>query len=123
MVLRERHWRPLGPASALWSQIEESIAMSQKQQTKRRWIVHRQFEANRLSPGILVQAYAHVVPPHVRVLRLPAGSAEAPQQRFDGPLSKPVESQAMLESAKSSGNACQTRDGLVIDVITKKEAC
>jgi hypothetical protein len=97
--------------------------MNQKQQTKRRWIVHRQFEANRLSPVILVQAYAQVVPPHVRVLRVPTGSSEAPGQRFDRPPSNPVESQAMPESAKSSDHACQTRDGLVIDVITKKEAC
>jgi hypothetical protein len=97
--------------------------MNQKQQTKRRWIVHRQFEANRLSPVILVQAYAQVVPSHVRVLRLPAGSSEAPQQQFDGPLSKPVESQAIVESAKSSDCVGQTRHSLVIDVITKKEAC
>jgi hypothetical protein len=123
MVLRERHYRPFGLASVLRSQIEESIAMNQKQQTKRRWIVHRQFEANRLSPGILVQAYAQVVPPHVRVLRLPEGSSEAAQQQFEGPLSKPAESQTVVESAKGSDGAGQTRHSLVIDVITKKEAC
>jgi hypothetical protein len=122
MVLGERHWTPPGPASALQIKIEESIAMSQKRQTKRRWIVHRQFEANRLSPAILVQAYAQIVPPHVRVLRLPAGSSEAPQQRFNDPQSNPLDSPITPENIKSSGDDRQTRNCLVIDAITKQEA-
>src|SRR5574341_1270199 len=123
MALRERHWTPPSPASALQTKIEESIAMNQKRQTKRRWIVHRQFEPTRLSPAILVQAYAQIVPLHVRVLRLPAGSSEALQQRFDDLQPSPLDNQVTPESIKSSDNARPNRGGLVIGAITKKEAC
>jgi hypothetical protein len=97
--------------------------MSQKQQTKRRWIVHRQFEPNRLSLAILVEAYTQIVPPHVRVLRLPADSPETPGQRPNGPTPHPLDSQVTPEGIRSSGNDRQRRNCLVIDRITKREVC
>ena len=45
--------------------------MSRKRQ--RKWVVRRNFEPSRLSQAIMEQAYAKVVPHHIRVLRLPAG--------------------------------------------------
>lgn len=37
----------------------------------REWIVQRKFEPTRLSPAILERAYGTLVPPHMRVLRVP----------------------------------------------------
>jgi hypothetical protein len=55
--------------------------MSRKRQ-RRRWIVHRKFEPNRLSPAMLEQAYAKIVPQHIRILRVPVGEMEGPQKVF-----------------------------------------
>lgn len=85
--------------------------------------MHRQFEPTRLSPAILVQAYAQIVPLHVRVLRLPVGGSEALQPRFDDLQPNPLDNQVTPEGLKSSDNTRPTKGGLVIDVITKKEAC
>jgi hypothetical protein len=90
--------------------------MSQKQATQRRWIVHRTFEPDRLSVTTLVQAYAHIVPHHIRVLRLPEaeGSPDTKQiPRSDSPrpkITKAVRPQAQPEEV------------LVIGSITKQEA-
>ena len=51
--------------------------MSRKRQ-RRSWIVHREFEPNRLSQAALEQAYAKIVPQHIRILRVPAGEMEEP---------------------------------------------
>jgi hypothetical protein len=50
--------------------------MNQKGQ--RKWVVHRIYEPNRLSPAVLVQAYSRVVPYHVRVIRVPAEKLQEP---------------------------------------------
>jgi hypothetical protein len=42
--------------------------MSKKRATQRRWIVHRSFEPNRLSPTFLAQAYEKLIPHHIRVI-------------------------------------------------------
>ncbi len=95
--------------------------MSQKQATQRRWIVHRTFEPDRLSSTILVQAYAHLVPPHIRVLRLPAalleleGGPDTPQIPWSDPAKPKI--------AALTGSPSQRQDTLVIEPITKKEVC
>jgi hypothetical protein len=59
--------------------------MSRKRQ-RRSWIVHRKFESNRLSQAALEQAYAKIVPQHIRILDVPAGEMEEPREVY--PLSK-----------------------------------
>jgi hypothetical protein len=53
--------------------------MSRKQR-RGRWIVQREFEPNRLSQAILEQAYAKIVPQHIRILDIPAGEMKERQQ-------------------------------------------
>jgi hypothetical protein len=93
--------------------------MSQKRATQRRWIVHRTFEPDRLSSMTLIQAYAHLVPAHIRVLRLPAAksAAEGDPDARPAPLSGP----ARLKLTELTGPQSQ-RNALVIEPITKKEA-
>jgi hypothetical protein len=86
--------------------------MSPKRATQRRWIVHRTFEPDRLSSTTLVQAYAHIVPYHIRVLRL----SLAPE-----PRSAPLNDQAGPKITERVD--LQSKDALVIETITKKEAC
>jgi hypothetical protein len=54
--------------------------MSRKRQRRGRWMVHREFEPNRLSQATLEQAYAKIVPQHIRILDIPAGEMEERQQ-------------------------------------------
>lgn len=94
--------------------------MNQKRATQRRWIVHRTFEPDRLSSTTLIQAYAHIVPSHIRVLRLPAAKSATqgdPEAR-PAPLSGPARSK-LTELTESQS---QQKDALVIEPITKKEA-
>jgi hypothetical protein len=56
--------------------------MSRKRQGKREWTVHQKFEPNRLSQASLEQAYAKIVPQHVRVLRIPISQLEEPQEVY-----------------------------------------
>ena len=53
--------------------------MSRKRR-RGKWIVQREFEPNRLSQAILEQAYAKIVPQHIRVLDIPAGEMKEQQQ-------------------------------------------
>ncbi len=95
--------------------------MSQKRATQRRWMVHRKFEPDRLSPTMLVKAYAHLVPPHIRVLRLPttvSEAADATHNQEQVQLNNPVVSK-MVELTEEEPQAKQS---LVIGSITKKEA-
>lgn len=93
--------------------------MSQKRATQRRWIVHRTFEPDRLSSTTLIQAYAHLVPAHIRVLRLPAAKpAEGDPDARPAPPSGP----ARLKLTELTGPQAQRKDALVIEPITKKEA-
>lgn len=94
--------------------------MSQQRATQRRWMVHRTFEPDRLSSTTLVQAYAHLVPAHMRVLRLPPARSEAeacPAAR-QVPLSDPVRA----KQTELTGLPSQQGDVLVIKPITKQEA-
>jgi hypothetical protein len=93
--------------------------MSQQRATQRRWMVQRTFEPDRLSATTLVQAYAHLVPYHIRVLRLPLASAaaEATQEPKQVHLSDRARSK-ITDLADP-----QRQDALVIEPITKKEAC
>jgi hypothetical protein len=54
--------------------------MNRKRQRKKRLIVHQKFEPNRLSQATLEQAYAKIVPQHIRILDIPAGEVEEPPQ-------------------------------------------
>jgi hypothetical protein len=49
--------------------------MSKKRATQRRWIVHRSYEPNRLSPTFLAQAYEKIIPQYVRVIRFAKDNA------------------------------------------------
>jgi hypothetical protein len=49
--------------------------MSKKRATQRRWIVHRSYEPNRLSPTFLAQAYEKIIPQSVRVIRFESENA------------------------------------------------
>ncbi len=60
--------------------------MSRERQKRKRWNVHRKFEPNRLSYTTLEQAYAKIVPQHIRILDVPAGEMEEPGEVC--PLSK-----------------------------------
>ena len=53
--------------------------MSRKRR-RGRWIVQREFEPKRLSQAILEQAYAKIVPQHIRILDIPAGEMEEPRE-------------------------------------------
>jgi hypothetical protein len=93
--------------------------MKQKRATQRRWIVDRRFEPDRLSPATLIQAYAHIVPYHIRVLRLPPARSEAanvpPDERQiqqGGPTTP--------EITELTGFQPQPKRSLVIEPITKK---
>jgi hypothetical protein len=97
--------------------------MSPKRQTKRKWIVHRRFEPNRLSPAMLVQAYAQVVPQYVRVLRLPADVPETPQKWCSDQKQGQLDIGVRPEIIRPAGYDRQVKCSLVIDAITKKEAC
>lgn len=79
MASKGRHWIHPYPAGTPKINIEESIKMSPKKQ--REWIVHRTYEANRLSQSILAQAYSKVVPHHIRVLRVLTGEKDLHQPR------------------------------------------
>lgn len=82
-------------------------------------MVHRKFEPDRLSPAMLVQAYAHLVPPHIRVLRLSTAVSEAAaHEQKQNQLNSPVVSK-MIELAEPKPQAKQS---LVIGLITKQEA-
>ena len=95
--------------------------MKQKRATQRRWIVHRRFEPDRLSPTTLIEAYAHIVPYHIRVLRLPPDRSEAaevsPEQRQtqQGNSVPP-------KITELTGFQPHPERSLVIGSITKKEA-
>lgn len=90
--------------------------MSQKQATQRRWTVHRTFEPDRLSVTTLIQAYAHIVPHHIRVLRLPEaeGSPNTKQIPRSDPM-RPKITEAVWPQP-------QPEEALVIEPITKQEA-
>lgn len=64
--------------------------MSRKRQRRRRWIVHREYEPNRLSQAILEQAYAKIVPQHIRILRVPAGEMGERQETHQLPRARSV---------------------------------
>jgi hypothetical protein len=116
MALRGHRWA----VSAPQTKIEESTTMKQKRATQRRWIVHRRFEPDRLSPTTLIQAYAHIVPYHIRVLRLPPARSEAaevsPEQK-QTQQSDPV----TPKITELTGVQSQSKRSLVIEPITKKE--
>jgi hypothetical protein len=94
--------------------------MKQKRATQRRWIVHRRFEPDRLSPTTLIQAYAHIVPYHIRVLHLPPARSEAaevfPEQR-QTQQSAPVTPQI----TELTGFQPHPERSLVLEPITKEE--
>jgi len=84
-------------------------------------MVHRKFEPDRLSPAMLVKAYAHLVPPHIRVLRLPTAvskAADATHNQEQTQLNKPVVSKMV----KLAEDKPQAKQSLVIGSITNKEA-
>ena len=95
--------------------------MKQKRATQRRWIVHQTFEPDRLSPATLIQAYAHIVPYHIRVLRLPLARSEAAEV-------PPDERQIQQRDptppkiTELTGFQPQPKRSLVIEPITKKAA-
>ena len=93
--------------------------MSQKQATQRRWIVHRTFELDRLSPATLIQAYAQLVPAHMRVLRLPP----TPSEGENCPATKVVSlsDQASIKPSEWMDGPALWQDSLVIEAITKQE--
>lgn len=87
--------------------------MSQKRATQRRWIVHRTFEPDRLSPATLIQAYSQIVPAHIRVLALPPALLAAAE-----PAS--LNDQPSPQITDLTGS--QLEPALVIGSITKQEA-
>jgi len=95
--------------------------MSQKRATQRRWIVHRTFEPDRLSPATLIQAYTQLVPYHIRVLDLalvqPEAAGAFPDQR-----QQQRNGQAIPKLTDLSPTQPQLKQSLVIEPITKKEA-
>ena len=95
--------------------------MSQKRATQRRWMVHRKFEPDRLSPATLVQAYAHLVPPHIRVLRLPTAVSEAAGAAHEQKQAQP-NNPVVLKMIELAEYKPQAKQSLVIGSITKKEA-
>ena len=82
--------------------------------------MHRRFEPDRLSPTTLIQAYVHIVPYHIRVLRLPPDRSEAaevsPEQK-QTQQSDPV----TPKITELTGVQSQSKRFLVIEPITKKE--
>lgn len=94
--------------------------MKQKRATQRRWIVHRRFEPDRLSPATLIQAYAHIVPYHIRVLRLPSVWPEAAEALPDERQIKQKEP-TPPKITELTGFQSQPKRSLVIEPITKKE--
>ena len=92
--------------------------MNKRRATKKRWIVHRKFEPNRLSTDIMVQAYAQIIPQHVRVVRLGVSQAETPGDRSQKPPQGPRKGKV---SPQHSSNDHPPKRSLVIDSITKKE--
>ena len=81
--------------------------------------MQRRFEPDRLSSATLVQAYARLVPSHIRVLRLPLPTSEAADVI---PQSKPTALNDRA-GAKIIDLAEAQPEGLVIGSITKQEAC
>jgi hypothetical protein len=72
---------------------------------------------------MLVQADAQGVPLHVRVLRLPADIPEAPQKWCSDQKQGQLDIRVRPEITRPAGYDCQAKYSLVIDAITKKEAC
>ena len=62
--------------------------MSHRQE--RKWVVHRKFEPNRLSQATLEQAYGNIVPPHIRVLCVPANGWQEPREVGQQPKERAV---------------------------------
>lgn len=93
--------------------------MSPQRATRRRWMVQRRFEPDRLSSATLVQAYAHLVPFHIRVLRLPLPASEAADTT---PEPRPIPLNDPAGSKIVDLTEAQPED-LVIGSITKQEAC
>lgn len=94
--------------------------MNRKAATQKRWTVHREFEPNRLSADIMIQAYAQLIPPQVRVVRLGMNQTE-----MSGEPQNPGQ---YPRAGKMRGERLQCRNSnlpphysLVIDPITKKE--
>lgn len=87
--------------------------MSQKQATQRRWIVHRTFEPDRLSPATLIQAYAHLVPAHMRVLRLPPTRSEV--ENYPATKVVPLSEQASVKQSELMDDQALWQDSLVIE--------
>ena len=82
--------------------------------------MHRRFEPDRLSPATLIQAYAHIVPYHIRVLRLPPArseAAEVPPGERQIQQSDPVSPKI----TELTGFQPQPKRSLVIGSITKEE--
>lgn len=83
--------------------------------------MHRRFEPDRLSPTTLIQAYAHIVPYHIRVLPLPPARSEAaevsPEQR-----QTQRGNSVTPKIAELTGFQPHPERSLVIEPITKKEA-
>ena len=94
--------------------------MKQKRATQRRWIVHQTFEPDRLSPATLIQAYGHIVPYHIRVLRLPLARSEAAKVPPDQRQIQQREP-TTPKIAELTGFQPQPKHSLVIGSITKKE--
>jgi hypothetical protein len=91
--------------------------MSPKRATQRRWIVHRTFEPDRLSSATLVQAYAYIVPYHIRVLRLPLVSPEAA-----GASPEPRSAHLSERAGSKITDLVESQEAaLVIEPITKQE--
>ena len=63
--------------------------MSRKRR-RGKWIVQREFELNRLSQAILEQAYAKIVPQHIRIIEIPAGEMKERQQMRQQPRARSV---------------------------------
>jgi hypothetical protein len=95
--------------------------MNKKRATKKRWTVHREFEPNRLSADIMIQAYAQLIPPQVRVIRLRMNQTETSgggQESRQGSRANKVEE----EQPQCSNSNRHPEYSLVIGSITKKEA-
>ena len=95
--------------------------MKQKRATQRRWIVHQTFEPDRLSPATLIQAYAHIVPYHIRVLRLPPVWSEAADVLPDERQIQQREPTTPKITELMTDFQPQPKRSLVIEPITKKE--
>ncbi len=94
--------------------------MNKKGARKKRWTVHREFEPNRLSADIMIQAYAQIIPPQVQVVRLGINQTET-SGRIEEPRRGPQAEKVGEERPQYRNSNLHPHHFLVIDPITKIE--